>query len=247
MTVVVGVVGWVLLTTPEGPRFLSTSEAQRVAISRFQNFNEGTREVSIEVAEPRGKIVGQGYFDYASGSGIVKIESEVGPSALLWWSYDVVGERLIEQTDTPLAELTGLLDDSGEWRFSSRNEAVGSQLGATLVFVAGFGFDRPDNPKLIEQSDAVWLRGGEEGDWVQLPSADVVRSPDVAPVQNPGLPRVLIDEEGGIRKAQLGSEGGHHSKIRFGAAAHPSIKKLDPTLLEGVGSSDDPIDLREAK
>lgn len=264
-----------LMQNAGGTRFLTTSEAQLVAASRFNNFNEGTREVEMRVETPQGTIFGSGYFDYETGAGLARFTSEApdgtadartdggtgaddagaaadlaeAPSTLIWWTYDAMGELSVDQPApavtaglASLPDLAGLdaeaLAEAG-WSFLPRDEVVGSPLGALLALTAGYGFDRPDNPKLIEQSDAVWLgeeglRSGGRGIRVQLPSADVVRAVKVPPVENPALPRVLVNSEGLAVRLEIGSMPQGLSAIDYGRTSQISVPA--PEFLQAEAS-----------
>ncbi|WP_133617591.1 hypothetical protein [Leucobacter luti] len=207
---------------------MTTSEAQLVATSRFQNFNAGTREVELRVDTPDGIITGRGYFDYVTGAGLARFTSSASgstptsggvepPSTLIWWTFDDMGELRGGVPAPELSDAIPRLDIDAGWVFSPREELVDSPLGALLTVTAGYSLDRPDNPKLIEQSDAIWLGTGADDARntdinVQLPSADVARSEGSIPRENPTIPRVEIDAEGMVWRIEVGS-GAHGTGI----------------------------------
>lgn len=223
-----------LLKASLEPRFLTTNEAQLLASSRFNNFNVGTREITIELPQPGETVRGTGVFDYAEGVGVAKVSADDGPASLVWWSYDMLGEQPLEDDDIDLAEAVESLDADDDWNLVSRDAAVGTPIGAALVFVAGYGSDRPDNPKLIEQSDAVWLKDVDESTWVQLPSADQVRDSAAVPTQSPNRPSVLLSQKGSIREARLGGEGTGVTTIRFGASSSIAVPVPERSETDGA-------------
>ncbi|GAA1621833.1 hypothetical protein [Leucobacter chromiireducens] len=253
---------WAQFTDTSEPRFLTTEESQSLAVSRFNNFTEGTREITLRVAAPNGDLVGEGFFDYASGTGIARLtradggresegEDRSTPVSLVWWNYEIMGEL---RSDEPLPNLDDMseLVDRDDWRFATREQVAESPLGALLVLTAGYGFDRPDNPKLIEQSDAVWLGTsdqvpGGEGTWAQLPSADQVREPGSRPANNAALPRVLFDADGTVWQARIGAEGSRFSVLSYGQTRQMSVPSIPSEVFElpaagtefGVGATDD--------
>jgi hypothetical protein len=226
-----GVVTWNSLLKPPAPRFLTSDEAELVAVSRFTNFSEGAREFQFEVSLESRKIAGSGVFDYASGAGIARLEAEGEAPSVVWWDYDVLGEIGLQDDDIDLAEAVDELGARKDWRFLAREDAVNGPIGAVLVFIAGYGFDRPDNPKLIEQSDAVWLEATEAGIWVQLPSADEVRAAGSVPVQSPLLPSVLVSSEGRVEEARIGRSESSSSTIRYGVSS--TLRVPRPAPVEG--------------
>lgn len=241
------VAGSALGCSPEPTsRFLTQEEAETIATARFRNFEEGTREVSVRTASPDGSAVGlHGYFDYTNGAGIAQLwtgedEPDEKPLNLVWWSHGVAGELTSSAPAPDTHAAVPVPDPDAAWEFFSL-DPVASPLMAMLFTVANLGFDRPENPKLLEQSDALWLGtaplpplgADEDGIWFQLPSADEVRSANDEPQESSELLRILTDAEGRIWEAER-TIGGVPSTISYGrtepdAVPSPSAKTDEQT------------------
>lgn len=239
------------------PRFLTTTDAELAAIARFQNFSLGTREVSLTFVTNEGSVTVDGFFDYRTGSGGAEVTFEEGTDQrqVIWWTPHEVGTlREMLPVETTIEELFDRQVSPDDWDFIPMDRAMQSQLGQALFFVASLGTDRPENPKLLEQSDAVWLASGVPGEsagwdpqiiqpstsgenyaaqfaqspffWFQLPSIDEVRSGEAKAEVAIQRPRLLIDAAGTIWQAEfVHRQSGAVTVVRFGTSIELSVSQ----------------------
>ena len=136
-------------------RPLTEDEADRLAVTRFRNYQVTGVSFSTTVPSAQGPLPIAGYVDFRRHLGYAATElvngatTETGvlqwnPTTALTWLG--VGAGKIPPTTVP----TG----SGSPRTLS---ASGSSLDTVLLLLLDLGSDRPDNAQLLRQSDARWL------------------------------------------------------------------------------------------
>lgn len=136
---------------PQQPAALTNEQAERLAVSRFRNFDAGVRAVTIAVPTTEvGAIELTGWFDYTNSVGY----GAIAGGGTVWWSADTVAFRDVMGTG---AELPLPAD---QW-VAYPLDASSNPLAAALALVAELGADRPDNPQLLAQSDAAFIRADE--------------------------------------------------------------------------------------
>ncbi|MFT4157678.1 MAG: hypothetical protein QM630_07110 [Microbacterium sp.] len=184
-TGLLGCVGGDAAPTPpavvtEGPRALTSDEAERLALVRFRNFDAGVRAVATSVVDAGVSYAISGWVDFASQLGYGRIEA-AGEQSLLAWSMVGVATAPLPTgvTEAPLPPPTVESVDSG-W-ISSSLAPDASRLHALLALIISVSSDRPDNPLLLQQTDARWLRSDEiDGVRVDVyagPTSDTVYDP----------------------------------------------------------------------
>lgn len=213
--------------TDTGSRPLSTSEAQLLAIARFNNFDAGTRAVSITVAGSEAIAV-QGWTDFTEheGYGSASDAASGADLGLLAWSQTAIAARdgaVPDQLSPAPADgwLAGALDPAS------------STLHNVLLVSLSLGNDRPDNPLLLQQTDARWLRSDEiSGTPVMVvagPSSDQVAT--AAPIEGRELTRYWVDATGHLLRFEVRQSGStdEWSIVDFGESA-----TVDLTPLAGI-------------
>ncbi len=145
---------------------LTSDQAERLAVTRFRNFDAGTRAIDLLVPQSElGELQLTGWFDFEQGVGYGAILN----GGTVWWNADTVAIR-----DTPSAEPVLPLPADGWVTYPL--EASANPLATALLLVGSLGTDRPENPQLLAQSDALWLRqdtiDGIDVDVFIGPSAD---------------------------------------------------------------------------
>ncbi|WP_223623120.1 hypothetical protein [Microbacterium sp. EST19A] len=173
----------------EGPRGLTTEEAERLAAARFLAYRDGSRGFEVDVPTADGPVALRGRVDYRTGVGITTAALEDG-AAVVTWDADTfvgwVGEGDgVTVPDAPPAVPGAArpLDPSA------------SPVDAVLVLLASLGADRPENAQLLATSDAQWLRADEVGG---VP-VDVFAGPsDADSGEGAGTTRFWIDESGAL-------------------------------------------------
>ena len=183
------------------PRPLTTEEAEILAIARFNNFDAGIRGIELQVPGSDG-IRLDGWVDFADhvGYGSASDVNDGAPLGLVRWNLQTVGVREGEVPASLLPPptdswVTGPLDTS-------------SIINTALAVVLSLGADRPDNPQLLQQTDARWLRTDEvAGVPVTVfagPSADEVAT--AAPTRGAELTRFWVDENGILLRFEARSD-----------------------------------------
>lgn len=137
-------------------RPVTADESEVLAVVRFRNFDAGTRSVRATY-EDQGHEVGlQGWFDYATHTGYVTVSTDgVASDAVVW-----DGAR-IAIAPAPPAQVPGVPPASVEGWSVAPLDPTASRVGALLAVLARLGADRPENPLLLRQGGALWLRDDE--------------------------------------------------------------------------------------
>jgi len=139
---------------PGGPRALTSDEADRLAITRFRNYEAQGRELTITVPDTAGELVVTGSVDY---------EKKLGYGVVHGTGRDTSSDGLIQWTATsvfvhPMANAPAHAPASpprSDW-FSRPLQSAGSSLDSALAIALGLGSDRPDNAQLLPQNGATW-------------------------------------------------------------------------------------------
>lgn len=195
-------------------RPLTTDEAQGLATMRFQNYAAGVRTVRFEVRDAGRTYAVDGWVDFAAHLGYAAVrETSSGETGLLAWTPQTVatfdGAAASDDGTPPLPPPA--LDAAG-WT-TSELAPDRSRLHALLAVLVGLGNDRPDNPVLLQQSDARWLREDSvDGEPVQVlagPTSDDVSAQDPAADSSAATVRYWVDESWRIVRleARLGGGG----------------------------------------
>lgn len=149
----------VLVTGPRNdPRPLTDVEAQDLAIARLTNFETGTGRFRVELTSAGQKMAISGLVDWTRhiGSAVVHTAGSTDDSANLLVQWNLNGVALhpgtVGATDDPPAPPA-----DGRWKVRSLAH-TGSDLDSTLLLLLNLGADRPDNPQLLAQSGAEFLR-----------------------------------------------------------------------------------------
>jgi len=160
-------------TTTEEP--LTQQQAERLAIVRLQNLTAGQREITVEV-DGEQAVTLTGWVDYERHVGYGAVtDTETGASlGLVNWTLGAIAVRE-QAVDGP--ELPAPADG---WAAAALDPSV-SAFTAALAIIVNLGSDRPENPQLLAQSDARWLRT----DTVENMAVDVMRGPSPATTNSP--------------------------------------------------------------
>lgn len=186
---------------PAGPRALTSDEVNRLAITRFRNYQAGGRAVTITVPTTAGGLVVTGSVDYRAGLGYGVVHGT---------GRDTSGEGLIQWTTTavfvhPMAEAPAQAPASppgSGWHRRELRES-GSALDSALLIALSLGSDRPDNAELLPQNGAAWVgRDQVGGHRVDVMSGPAARGkPGTA-----GNVRYWVDAEGTMHRVEADVE-----------------------------------------
>ncbi|MDT3395832.1 hypothetical protein RKE29_04095 [Streptomyces sp. B1866] len=140
---------------PAGRRALTADEANRLAITRFLNYQATGRAVTITVPGTAGELVVTASVDYRAkrGYGVVHGSGrDTSSDGLIAWSAGTVSVH-----PTADAPATAPASPPGSGWYSRPLETSGSSLDTSLAIALGLGSDRPDNAELVRQNGAAWL------------------------------------------------------------------------------------------
>lgn len=139
-------------TNPQtGPRPLTTAEAQRFAVARFNSYNVGARKVQATVTDGTAVLELTGWINTADHYGYALIRPRGSTGFLTTWNETTVNAQDFDG-DQPPADAP--LDN---WQ-TTELDPKDSFLAAAQVMLLSLSVDRPENPQLIMQSTAQWLR-----------------------------------------------------------------------------------------
>ncbi|MFI0780338.1 hypothetical protein [Streptomyces sp. NPDC021212] len=139
---------------PSGPRPLTPDEVNRLAMTRFRNYEAHGRAVTITVPGTAGGLVVTGSVDY---------RGKIGYGVVHGTGRDTSSDGLIEWTARsvfvhPMANAPAHAPASpprSGW-YGRPLRSSGSSLDSSLAIALGLGSDRPDNAQLMPQNGAAW-------------------------------------------------------------------------------------------
>ncbi|MFF3765370.1 hypothetical protein ACFYYR_14960 [Streptomyces sp. NPDC001922] len=140
---------------PTGPRALTSDEVNRLAMTRFRNYEAHGRALTITVPGTAGGLIVTGSVDY---------QRKIGYGVVHGTGRDTSSDGLIEWTATavfvhPMANAPAHAPASpprSGW-YSRPLQSSGSSLDSSLAIALSLGIDRPDNAELLPQNGAAWL------------------------------------------------------------------------------------------
>lgn len=201
----------------DGPRPLTTDEANRLAITRFRNYQARGRAVTITVPGAAGGLAVTGSVDYRRkvGYGVVHgTGRDTSSDGLIQWTPTSV--RVRPMRDAP-AHAPASPPSSG-W-YDRPLLSSGSALDTSLSIALGLGGDRPDNAQLLQQNGAAW-RGREQVDGRRV---DVMTGPS-APGRSgtAGNVRYWIGSDGTMYRVRV-SVGSQPEPVVIGFDTRPYV------------------------
>lgn len=141
-----------------GRRALTSDEANRLAITRFRNYQAGGRAVTITVPSTGGGLVVSGSIDYRAeiGYGVVRGSGrDTSSDGLVEWT---AGTVLVHPMANAPATAPASPPSSGWYGRPLTN--AGSSLDSALAIALSLGSDRPDNAELLPQNGAARVGEG---------------------------------------------------------------------------------------
>ena len=142
----------------EVARPVTTEEAQLLAVVRFNNFNAGDRSFSTSLRDAATDLALEGWVDYETSVGYAVLTADLTQESLLLWDASSLAARPITTDEVaqlltaPVATPTSL-DGFGVGPLNTDGA-----LHPLLAILIALGNDRPDNPLLLQQGGALWLR-----------------------------------------------------------------------------------------
>jgi hypothetical protein len=153
-------------------------------VVRFHNNEAGVRSVSFAVDDKDEHYRVEGWVDFKAGLGYATVSDQSGAAQLIAWTATAISAYPeVDATATPPLPPPGLGGTSSQWTTSDL-APDSSRLHAALALLIQAGSDRPDNPQLLQQTDARWLRTDTVGqtpvDVVAGPTSDQPYEPSTA-------------------------------------------------------------------
>lgn len=185
--------------SPAGRRALTPDEVNRLAITRFLNYQAGGRAVRVSVPGTAGGLTVTGSVDYRArvGYGVVRgTGRDTSSDGLIEWTAATV---LVHPLANAPAAAPAEPPASG-W-YGRPLRTAGSALDSALAIALGLGSDRPDNAELLPQNGAAWLGR----DRVRGHRVDIMAGPRArAGAGTPGTVRYWIASDGTMDRVQAG-------------------------------------------
>lgn len=201
-------------------RSVSTEEAERLAVARFNNYDQGTLNFTASLTEAESSMWIEGRIDLQEhvGYGNLMIDEEAPSFALLQWNYETV-----TAVGAGSQELPAQPPDNQEWQARSIDTEA-SSLDLTLLLLLGSGSDRPENPVLLRQNGAQWW-GKDE---VNGTAVDVFSGPGEDGAPSDAL-LYFVDTEGVLHRMVIKPpSGGQNIVLEFDAS---EAEKIETTLV----------------
>lgn len=232
-------VGVLAATGPsEGPRPVTTEEAEQLAFSRFGLFEQSPLEVEAEVPMGDSSLRVRALVDYRAHRAVGSYTAG-GAKGLLAW--DATGLAVAKGEAGPATAAVAAAGKLPSRAWSPRAYST-DPLDAALRIAMALGSDRPDNPQLLAQQGA--MRLGEEqldGATYRLysgprPAANSARRGASAAPSGAGRPAPAvrpparspltywIGEDRNLRRVVIQpAQGGAPSRIEFGRTAKAKV------------------------
>jgi len=186
-------------------RPVTSDEAQTLAQVRFRNYDEGARAVSTEVADKAGKVQLDGWVDFVDHVGYGSLAQPGSATSLITWDGSSAALVPATSDSAPLPAPDALATAA-----RSPLDASSSAEHALLLVMLDLGSDRPENPLLLQQDGAQWLRS-DEVDGTPV---------DVFTATSEGHARYWVDHDGLMQRAEV-LVGGAWESIDLGDAIDP--------------------------
>jgi hypothetical protein len=231
-------------------RHLSESEAQQMAVSRFKNYNAGTRAITATIRDSADVWTIKGWYDFENDVGYASLTDttlstpspEPGPaSAVLLWSKHLLFSQSadgLEGKKSPPLPAPAVDEIKQTWNFTQYQPNLYAPQAALLI-IASLGFDRPENPLLLQQSDALWLRDDHIGKthvnvFAGPTSASVgtaTPSPDATPAPDASTVRYWLNDSGLMLRVEMRLGGTKWSSVDL-----QSVPRSEKPRLPELGS-----------
>ncbi|MFK0292779.1 hypothetical protein ACIQU6_20180 [Streptomyces sp. NPDC090442] len=184
---------------PNGPRALTSDEVNRLAITRFRNYQAHGRAVTIRVPSATGGLSIAGSVDYRANVGYGVVHGtgrDTSSDGLIQWK---AGTVLVHPMANTPAVAPASPPASG-W-YGRPSQPSGSALDSALAIALGLGSNRPDNAELLPQNGAAWAGEGQ----LRGRGVDIMLGPHTgAGAGTSGTVRYWIGPDGTMYRVQAG-------------------------------------------
>ncbi len=186
-----------------GPRALTADEATRLSVMRLNNFSIGTRAITGTITDGTTEVSLIGWVNYVDHVGYAlanPASSQTASPFLVQWTPGEVGIQNYSEGPTPPLPVP-----TTNWSVSEFDPSV-SFLANAQAIVLNLAADQPDNPQLLTQSSAQWLRS----DTVNGVAVDVFAGPKEADGEVPdpndtseSRIRYWLDVSGNLQRIEM--------------------------------------------
>lgn len=195
------------------PHPLTTEEAERLALVRYLNYEAGLSAVRATIPTGAGTLVLDGRVDFVTHVGhaalTTKGRTDTASAGVLQWNPTLVAFRQGLGAEDPLPP--------DGWHL--RRLQSGAELDVVLLVVLNLANDRPDNPQLLRQSTARWLRQ----DTVEGVAVDVFAGP--AEQGRTARLAYWVDADGRLRRVTVRLTGRTEEAV---VSFSPTTRPLTP-------------------
>lgn len=209
-------------------RPVTSEEAQLLAITRFTNFDAGSRPFSTALDVSGVETSMTGWVDYVSELGYASVTGSFGAEALVWTDGSLGAiPREPDADGYPVLPIPPTSDPG--WQIQQLDPSA-SPLDALLAAISALGSDRPDNPLLVQQSGALWLREDEvDGTDVTVFAAPPSDAPveGEAPTEDTSSLRLWVADDGLLLRAEVRLNDSW-TTVDFPDAPAPSLELPEP-------------------
>lgn len=178
----------------DSPHPLTAEEAERLALVRYLNYEAGLSGVRATIPTGAGTVRLDGRVDFVDHIGHASLTTEgrtdAASAGIVQWNPALVAFR-----QGPGQHAGDPLPQDG-WQLR-RIQDKGSELDVVLLVLLNIANDRPDNPQLLRQSSAQWLRT----DHVDDVEVDVFAGP--ADTDKAARLTYWIDGDGQLRRLSI--------------------------------------------
>ncbi|MFE6685188.1 hypothetical protein ACFVFQ_01805 [Streptomyces sp. NPDC057743] len=182
---------------PSRPRALTSDEVNRLAITRFRNYEAHGRAVTIRVPSASGGLLVTGSVDYRAkvGYGVVHgTGRDTSSDGLIQWKAGTVLVHPMAHTPT-----VAPASPPGSGWYGRPSQPSGSALDSALAIALRLGSNRPDNAELLPQNGAAWVGEGQ----LRGHGVDIMLGPHTG-AGTSGTVRYWIDSDGTMFRMQAG-------------------------------------------
>jgi hypothetical protein len=231
----------------EGARHLTQSEAQLMAVSRFKNYNAETRAIAATIHDGADVWTVRGWYDYAHDVGYASLTNAGATptgsaSAILLWSQHALfstGAGELEGNALPPLPAPSVDQIKQTWTPTPYQPNVYAPQAALLI-IASLGSDRPENPLLLQQSDALWLRHDHIGKTpvdvfagpttTSVGTATPATTPDAAIAPDASTVRYWLSGSGLMLRVEMRLGGGQWSSVDLASLSDKDKPRLPDVL-----------------
>jgi hypothetical protein len=190
-------------TTPSGARAVTTEESQVLATVRFHNFDTGARGFTTSLRDAGTDLALVGWVDFTTGVGLATLSESGTPSYLLVWNATTVAAKPINADEAAAVSTPPVRTPTDSSNFSSSPLGTDGALHPLLSILIALGNDRPDNPLLVQQGGALWLRD----DTVGSTAVTVFAGPTTADGSTDTTTQATVDPEASSTRYWVDADG----------------------------------------